>query len=274
VSMNTPGFCRARLCECAPGSLACMPPLSKPAGRLHCSRLNFVICCADEMGMGKTIQAISLIMTHRTDDPSKLPPIISAEAAAGNVGVSARAVVRKVLDPSRPKLRLGGAPPRQEEQGGSSAAQAEAASAAEAAAVRPAEAAQPQDAPADGRSPGVLPDLLVRQHAVYFWFTPICYSRDILVCAGCCCDGEHAGGDAQPAASSEARPFFGDPYGGYSKATLVICPLVAVIQWGQEIARFTAPGTLKVRQQHVWCCASAWLTCHCLSEPHVVGVWQ
>ena len=43
-----------------------------------------------------------------------------------------------------------------------------------------------------------------------------------------------------------ARPFFGDPYGGFAKATLVICPLVAVIQWGQEIARFTAPGTLKV----------------------------
>lgn len=30
------------------------------------------------------------------------------------------------------------------------------------------------------------------------------------------------------------------------KATLVICPLVAVIQWRQEIARFTAPGSVKV----------------------------
>lgn len=30
-------------------------------------------------------------------------------------------------------------------------------------------------------------------------------------------------------------------------ATLVICPLVAVIQWGQEIARFTEPGSVKVR---------------------------
>ena len=58
-------------------------------------------------------------------------------------------------------------------------------------------------------------------------------------------------GDTRP--SGEAGPnFSGDLYGGYSPATLVVCPLVAVIQWGQEIARFTAPGTLKV-----WCCAPA-----------------
>ncbi len=72
--------------------------------------------------MGKTIQAISLIMTHRTDDPAKLPPVIPAAVASANVGVSARAVVRKVLDPSRPKLRLGGARPPQAEEGGSDGA--------------------------------------------------------------------------------------------------------------------------------------------------------
>lgn len=27
---------------------------------------------------------------------------------------------------------------------------------------------------------------------------------------------------------------------------MVVCPLVAVIQWQSEIARFTAPGTVKV----------------------------
>ncbi|GAX83352.1 hypothetical protein CEUSTIGMA_g10777.t1 [Chlamydomonas eustigma] len=36
----------------------------------------------------------------------------------------------------------------------------------------------------------------------------------------------------------------------YSKATLVICPVVAIIQWTQEIARFTAPGALKVLVYH------------------------
>ncbi len=84
--------------------------------------------------MGKTIQAISLIMTHRTDDPAKLPAVIPAAAASANVGVSARAVVRKVLDPSRPKLRLGGARQPQAEEGGSGGtAQAEVTLAADAA---------------------------------------------------------------------------------------------------------------------------------------------
>lgn len=35
---------------------------------------------------------------------------------------------------------------------------------------------------------------------------------------------------------------------GWARATLVVCPLVAVIQWQSEIARFTAPGTVKVRE--------------------------
>ena len=127
-----------------------------------CGSIISAISFADEMGMGKTIQAISLIMTHRTDDTSKLPPIISAAAAAGNVGVSARAVVRKVLDPSRPKLRLGGAPQRQEEQGGSSAAQAEAAF------VPSVEAAQPQDAHPDGSFPA---------HPSALYQVPCCVSQ-------------------------------------------------------------------------------------------------
>lgn len=36
------------------------------------------------------------------------------------------------------------------------------------------------------------------------------------------------------------------PNGHYGRATLVICPLVAVIQWRQEIARYVAPNALKV----------------------------
>jgi len=37
-----------------------------------------------------------------------------------------------------------------------------------------------------------------------------------------------------------------DPETEYCNATLVICPLVAVVQWCQEIARHTVPGSLKV----------------------------
>jgi SNF2-related domain len=47
----------------------------------------------------------------------------------------------------------------------------------------------------------------------------------------------HVGADA---------PGDGGGSGDWCGATLVICPLVAVIQWGQEIARFTEPGSVKV----------------------------
>ncbi len=53
-----------------------------------------------------------------------------------------------------------------------------------------------------------------------------------------CCD---------PGPSRAPGAVAGDARGGeYGRATLVICPLVAVIQWGQEIERFVAPNTLKV----------------------------
>ena len=65
--------------------------------------------------------------------------------------------------------------------------------------------------------------------------------------AGCCSGSlPHEAGGSAGEAPAAAAAFSGDPYGGYGAATLVVCPLVAVIQWGQEIARFTAPGTLKV----------------------------
>ena len=46
---------------------------------------------------------------------------------------------------------------------------------------------------------------------------------------------------------AEAGPSEGDAAsGGFARATLVVCPLVAVLQWRQEIERFTLPDTLKV----------------------------
>ena len=52
---------------------------------------------ADEMGMGKTIQAVSLIVTHSSDGPAAAQPL----APAKSVPAAAAAA------PSRPKLRLG-----------------------------------------------------------------------------------------------------------------------------------------------------------------------
>ena len=45
---------------------------------------------------------------------------------------------------------------------------------------------------------------------------------------------------AEPATTEQASSS-----GGYGRATLVVCPLVAVLQWRQEIERFTKPNTLK-----------------------------
>ena len=61
----------------------------------------FVTCCC-RMGMGKTLQAISLIATHRTDDNSKLPRLTPAE------GVQPL----RQRKPDVLKLKLPGAPSR------------------------------------------------------------------------------------------------------------------------------------------------------------------
>lgn len=45
----------------------------------------------------------------------------------------------------------------------------------------------------------------------------------------------------------ESGPSTSTSEGLFSRATLVICPLVAVIQWRHEIEKFVAPDTLNVR---------------------------
>lgn len=53
--------------------------------------------------------------------------------------------------------------------------------------------------------------------------------------------------EAGPSGATDPKAAYDErACGGYGRATLVICPLVAVLQWRQEIERFTAPGTLKV----------------------------
>jgi hypothetical protein len=64
--------------------------------------MNTARCCA---GMGKTIQAISLIVTHRSDD---FAPLQRSAAVAPTQ--------RQQQAAPRPKLRLGAAPPKQEQQ--------------------------------------------------------------------------------------------------------------------------------------------------------------
>ena len=55
---------------------------------------------------------------------------------------------------------------------------------------------------------------------------------------------------ALPAVAAPAVGIFGLPVGTQLKATLVVCPVVAVIQWRDEIARHVAPGALTVLVYH------------------------
>lgn len=61
--------------------------------------------------------------------------------------------------------------------------------------------------------------------------------------------GAVASGSAAPLPPHAPRAAV-PPAPAFSGATLVICPLVAVLQWKAEIERFTAPGTLVVALYH------------------------
>ena len=62
--------------------------------------------------------------------------------------------------------------------------------------------------------------------------------------------GAIAGGSGSRDAAPPPLGPSGLPIGQPIKATLVVCPVVAVIQWRDEIARYVAPGALKVLLYH------------------------
>ncbi|CAI7837941.1 unnamed protein product, partial [Closterium sp. NIES-53] len=137
---------------------------------------------ADEMGMGKTIQAISLIVTSRQ---------LQSHAPAINP------VLPQPLPPS------------------SSAAEAPSAKA---------EAASPAAATPAVDAPLPAPTAVTATSA-----------------AGIQATAGNPGSSSGGASELERAAV---------KATLVICPLIAVLQWRQEIARFTRPDSVKVLVYH------------------------
>ncbi|CAL5226040.1 g8852 [Coccomyxa viridis] len=197
---------------------------------------------ADEMGMGKTLQAIALIVTHRTDDMSKLPPVITTE------------VLKKLIQaagPKRPKLAM------------LSAVRQKSATAVKQAlsSLHDAGAPEVRDLdPAAPAAPSTLASQLPMASAEEGWpeeeewvdvddagksMEGSCASAE----AGCCSHEAHTNTEAEAGPSGTDGPkaaYDERASGGYGRATLVICPLVAVLQWRQEIERFTNPETLKV----------------------------
>ncbi|KAG1677040.1 hypothetical protein FOA52_001209 [Chlamydomonas sp. UWO 241] len=285
---------------------------------------------ADEMGMGKTIQAIALIVTHRSDD---MAPAFDADASARmGAARAATAAAAQAAAAPRPRIALaavgggvgsgggGGG-------GGASAAGAAGASGAAGAAGAVGTAAVPAAAARAGgrRAPaahahsggfcgsGGAPAPAQAQAGPGSQAGPS--SAHAQPAAGP--QGSQAGpsgaaaaaGAAQPAGPAAAEP--GSQAGPSSvaasqlaataapaaaaaaggkcphvkpgkkvppgtrcqeclreqapaaelaaaagssqllvKGTLVVCPVIAVIQWRQEIARFTAPGALRVYVYH------------------------
>jgi len=142
---------------------------------------------ADEMGMGKTIQAISVLLTHRTDGELNVRSSSHISAAPNQIDATVE----------RPKIRLA--------LGATTAPSSDNGSPAPPSATAAPAAGSP--AAADG----------AHQHG-----------------GGTCYEGVSHVPDSQ----------------AYCKATLVVCPVVAIIQWRSEIARYCLAGSVRVVIYH------------------------
>eukprot|EP00191_Tetraselmis_sp_GSL018_P011900 CAMPEP_0177603418 /NCGR_PEP_ID=MMETSP0419_2-20121207/15501_1 /TAXON_ID=582737 /ORGANISM="Tetraselmis sp., Strain GSL018" /LENGTH=1172 /DNA_ID=CAMNT_0019097187 /DNA_START=210 /DNA_END=3726 /DNA_ORIENTATION=+ len=145
---------------------------------------------ADEMGMGKTIQAISLILTHREDGALNV-------RSSGHQSSAPNEIRRRA---ERPKISISLNPPA----AGASASPAAEARAAETAPAPPPPAAVSEEGATDAA----------------------------------------AGAPEGTAAVHVAQA------AEFCRATLVVCPMVAIIQWSSEIARYCLAGSVRVVVYH------------------------
>lgn len=218
-----------------------------------------------QMGMGKTIQAISLILAHRSDGQTLEELLGSnggsgggngsgAGASPGGAGGAAgarRAASSPPPDAPRPRIALRGAPDAAAEPAAAQAAVA-APSGRRSASATPAPAPMDCDAPAAAAAAPAGPAAAgggtasASSGGVEITgevLSPAAQRRARIEAA----IGVDDGADGCAGAAAEAGPAR-----RHCKATLVVCPVVAVIQWRGEIARYTEPGALKVRRGVVW----------------------
>lgn len=197
------------------------------------------------MGMGKTIQAISLIMAHWRDEEAT-PEEKKQEAAAQSVAAAAAAKVAAAAAAApaavrpRVKLRMPGAPEssivladQKKRENSETDNQDE---------DDPQRLEQDQDAGPSAAAPTTTTsrnkdvtnsgqmDLKTGLGGAVRAVTDADLERDLP-------------STSAAAAAQQAQQ-------AYCNATLVLCPVVAIIQWRQEIARYTAPGALKVAVYH------------------------
>eukprot|EP00884_Botryococcus_braunii_P002146 jgi/Botrbrau1/11932/Bobra.341_1s0001.2 len=169
---------------------------------------------ADEMGMGKTIQAISLIVTHRTDDMSILP----------KTGVTKAQKTVISSDTKRFSLRLPGAPERSAPEARTNGLESLCPGHVSSSAHMENVAESLSVALDDAGTTKPLPGRGVKDPAPH-----VQEARAVV---------------------DESGPSTSSGEGLFTRATLVICPLVAVIQWRQEMEKFVAPDALNVVVYH------------------------
>ena len=220
---------------------------------------------ADEMGMGKTIQTLSLMVTNR---PAQKDVKGKKKAAPVMVDAPPTGCVRDLLPHEiKTKAKKG--------SGGRNAAAAAAQANAKASAstgVPPPPPPPPSSRPALRKSADVDDEEFL-ENALCL----VCGSGDddenMLLCDGCTTGCYHTYClspklDAIPKGDWFCPTCTGGSIGSpgkqivtaqglnapsrirKSKATLVICPVVAVIQWRGEIERYCRPGSLKVLLYH------------------------
>ncbi|GLI66752.1 hypothetical protein VaNZ11_010704 [Volvox africanus] len=216
---------------------------------------------ADEMGMGKTIQAISLIVTHRSDD------LAAAAPADQQAPVAAAATAAAVAAAPRPRIALRRPGPFDEMTGVSAAATArsdtdggcgpgcshEPATAAIAAAAATGTGAY--------GTTGVAANTMLGLRKAALTPPPPPPPRAVSDVDDGLCEHLRAKGRRRRKGSRKGRcdiceanldPRADPTQSGqrYCGATLVVCPVVALIQWKGEIARFTTHGSLRVVVYH------------------------
>ena len=246
----------------------------------HQQPLNSTGILADEMGLGKTLQSIALIVVGRDErrvrerEEAELGAAGTARRSAAAAGVAAREAAAAAAASGashRPTLRMLSAPvpfAADYDDGGAASAAADlradlaatkAAKAKEAAAKASASAAQ---AAPLARSVAAAP--LTLEACVTEVTRSSMAAREPygprpegLGEGGCSSGGGGGGGGggcshshAKASASAASASAAGDEENSFSSATLVICPLVAVLQWKTEAERHVRPGVLQTIVHH------------------------
>ena len=213
------------------------------------------------MGLGKTLQSIALIVVGRDErrkrerEEAELGAAgVARRGAAAVAAAEAAAAAASSGASRRPTLRLLSAPaPSTEDYDDGGAASAAADLRADLAATRAAkaaeEAAKASSAAAEAPPPRSAAALTLAACVDEVTRTSMAAREPFGPRPDGVCGGGGGGGCSHAHASTFAAASAADA-NSFSSATLVICPLVAVLQWKTEAERHVRPGVLHTIVHH------------------------